>query len=78
MAQEKSVAGQALSGAPTTTHPKSGPNWRCKLADGSRVAMGIIEITPGKSRAAIEHTGLAASAVPAAKFYWRAKLADLQ
>lgn len=78
MAGEQFIAGQKLSAAPTTTDPKSGPNWRCKFADGSRVVMGMTEISPGKCRAALEHLGLTKDAVSAAKSYWRSKLDDLK
>jgi hypothetical protein len=78
MARETIISGQKLIGAPTITSPKSGPNWRCQLADGSRVTMGATKISPEKSRAAVEHSGLSETAVLAAKSYWRSKLAELK
>ncbi len=75
MADETKIAGHELLAEPTTTRAKSSLNWRCKLSDGSKVAIGFTELSPGKTRISLEHSDLAtAEEIPKVKNWWTKKL----
>jgi hypothetical protein len=58
MGSESKIAGRDLSAAPATSDTRSGLNWRCKLDDGSRVAVNFLVTKPNKTRAGLQHDGL--------------------
>jgi hypothetical protein len=70
--------GVAISGSPRLSKTERYRNWRCDLADGSRVVVGIYEKSPGKSVIPLAHEKITKEAdVEPWRIYWKDLLAGL-
>ena len=78
MANYKDHNGVAISRKPVVTTGKSSHYWRCGLADGTRVVVGISKKDEQKSLIAIAHENIAsAKAAKQWRDYWKSLLATL-
>lgn len=70
--------GVALEKDPTWSETEKWRNWRCALADGSRLAVSIYQKTPDKASFGLGHLKLkSAEEAEAWKTYWKTLLEEL-
>jgi hypothetical protein len=71
-----SIDGVAISRGPETSDTGKYRNWRCGLADGSRVVVGLSQKAPDKVVLAVAHEKLdAAEKMDPRRAYWKGLLA---
>jgi hypothetical protein len=78
IAGETKIVGQTMLAAPAMTRAKSSFNWRCKLADNSKVLVSFTTLTSTKTQVTVAHEGLATpTQVTKLKAAWVEQLAIL-
>jgi hypothetical protein len=78
MEGRKALAGIAITGGPVVSLTDKWRYWRCSLADGSRVSVGIGNKDSGKAVLGVGNEGLVSSRdVERWRAFWKAELAGL-
>lgn len=69
---KKEFDGASVEGEPSTSKTEKWRNWRCKLADGSRIVVGIYQKASGKAGLGLAHEKLSSAVQAEAKrAFWQ-------